>query len=149
VVFLRQARTTQPTMHFDAVIRATQKGLERLQQLQAQIDSVSGSHTVQSKEKRLDIVWETRRQLDILALFKDSGGVSLTEHELELCGIVFDMEILARSVIRKALSERHAQEPTLYGRLLHPTLVEYLNGPHGCKDVPVCAGIDTQMRYDM
>jgi hypothetical protein len=125
-------------MRFETVIRATKKGLERLEQLRAQVDLLTGCHKARSKEKRLDIVWETRRQLDILALFTDNGILAITEHELELCAIVFDMEILARSIIRKALSETHDREPTLRARLLHPALVAYLNGPHMDRTRTVC-----------
>jgi len=125
-------------MHFEKLIRATQRTLTRLHKLQDEIDLLVACTDAQSVEKRLTIVWETRRDLDILALFKDSALLVVSKDELELCGIIFDMEILARSVIRKALTGVRAREPTLYGRFLHPALVAYLNAPHGRNEVTKC-----------
>ena len=110
-----------PTMSIGTLLGLTERILTRLRQLYANLEIVPlGSNP---EEKRTDITWETKRNLDLLLLFKQERKAP-TDIELDLCAIIDDIENLARSIIGKSGSTVDEKLPG--ADVLHPALVKYL-----------------------
>lgn len=114
-------------MSFNALLSTAEKTLERVQRLHIEAESAPAAL---ADVGRQEVLWETKRNLDILAIFKEQPtdphvAASTSEQgslHLELCTIIFDIEIVARSLIRKA----RGKGPHHFSAELHPSLITYL-----------------------
>jgi hypothetical protein len=122
-------------MSIRTLMGVTERTLARIRELYAEMESVPPG--CREDQRRTDITWETKRNLDLLLLFKQKPRAP-TNIDLELCDIINDIEKMARSIIGKGRSAVDIQGRKLLNMdMLHPALLKHLdNDGSSSKDPP-------------